>query len=395
MNEKLYIVDTTGPFFVRHPKTLINWSKVPYENLEKKGAFGKKTRKKIKGNFEKYIDKVASLGFNAVSMDELSRLVIFPFYPPELKTKLEQYRRYYRRLFGIVKERGLKIFITTDIMFHNPSIEAHTRGKRGRVPALLKEALEILFIEFPEVDGVIFRMGESDGVDVEGDFKSRLYIKTPAQANRCIKDLLPIFERYRKLMIFRTWTIGAHKVGDLMWNRKTYDRVFQGVHSARFIVSMKYGDSDFFRYLKLNSHFFNGPQRKIIELQARREYEGFGAFPSFTGWDYHEYYRLLQGIENLAGIHVWCQTGGWSRFRNFTFLKNTSPWNELNTVSTLKIFKDGCSVREAVSAWYRGERLNQLMKFLALSDQVVKWLLYDPALSHRCLYFNRVRIPPL
>ena len=62
------------------------------------------------------------------------------------------------------------------------------------------------------------RIGESDRLDVRGDtdFKSELHIKTPAQANRLLRTLLPVFEKHQRRLILRTWTVGAYRVGDFI-----------------------------------------------------------------------------------------------------------------------------------------------------------------------------------
>ena len=143
-----------------------------------------------------------------------------------------------------------------------------------------------------------------------GTFKSRLVVHTPGQCRRFLKRVLPTFEKYDKTLIVRTWTLGAFPVGDLMWNRKTFDEVFGRIYSDNLIVSHKYGETDFFRYLNMNPLFFDSPVRQIMELQSRREYEGFGEFPSFVGHDYERYARYLSTCENVVGISVWCQTGG-------------------------------------------------------------------------------------
>ena len=158
---------------------------------------------------------------------------------------------------------------------------------------------------------------------------------------------------------------------------------------------MKYGESDFFKYLKLNDLFFTEDHNKIIELQARREYEGFGEYPSFTGWDYEEYKNRLINLKKFCGIQVWCQTGGWSDFRNFTFLKKTSIWNELNTFVTLKIFKEDMSVEKAIAEFYKKNNTDKFIKFLKLSNFIIENLLYDPVYSKQKLYFNRLRVPSL
>ena len=46
-------------------------------------------------------------------------------------------------------------------------------------------------------------------------------------------------ERRQKNLVFRTWTVGAYPVGDLQWNRRTFDRVFGGITSDRLVISMK------------------------------------------------------------------------------------------------------------------------------------------------------------
>ncbi len=393
--EKLFIIDSSPPFFIRHSGELINWSKIPYHNLERKGDYHKKTHRKIHTDYEKYLNKVQKIGYNSVSIDELSRMVSFDFYPEILKNKIAKYQSGFSRLFLYIKQYNLKLFVTTDILFFNSWIEKKTGNKFSGMISFLIEAVEKLFKEFPEVDGVIFRMGESDGVDVKGDFISRLVVKTPEQLNLFIRLLLPVFEKNEKLMIFRTWTIGAYPIGDLIWNERTFKKAFKNISSDYFILSMKFGEGDFFRYLKLNLLFFMSGIKKIIELQTRREYEGFGKYPSFTGWDYQEFRDQLKDNPSIKGIYVWCQTGGWSQFRNFTFLKKTSFWNELNTFVTIKLFRENLSVEEAVRKYSGKMNWKALVKFLKLSDEVIKNLLYEPEFSKKELYFNRVRIPPL
>jgi hypothetical protein len=252
---------------------------------------------------------------------------------------------------------------------------------------------------FPLVRGVIFRLGECDGHDVEGRFRSRLTIKTPRQARAMLTALLPVFEQHDRLMIVRTWTVGAYAIGDLIWNRNTFDRVFGGMESQHLVLSLKHGESDFFRYLPLNKLFFRSEHKKIIELQARREYEGAGQYPSFIGWDYERILRQLADARNVVGAWVWVQTGGWITFKRLTFLDESAIWNEINADVCVQLLRDGCSTEEAVVRYGR-RRLGHvdpqmLLLFLRLSDEVIKELLYLDQLARRKLFFRRVRVPPL
>ncbi len=395
MNEPLYIIDSTSPFFLYHKQGLVNWSKIPYQNLEEYLMLNPDDREDLESNVKKYFNIIKTIGFNAVSIDELSRLIIYDFYPERLKKKISIYRQYYENFFKTAEKLTLSIFITTDFMFYNRSIDNNTGKKTDDIIELFTRGIEKVFKDFPLLEGIIVRIGESDGVDVEGDFKSRIVLKKPSEVNLFLKKILPLFEKHNKKLVFRTWTIGAYKTGDLIWNEKTFEQVFSGINSDNLIISMKYGEHDFFRHLRLNPLFFKSHLKKIVELQARREYEGFGEFPSFTGWDYKNYYERLKYVPGFSGLHLWCQTGGWSRFRNFTFMKESSYWNELNTIVTLKIFKEGLSVEDAVRSYYHGDDCDAFLEFLTLSDQVVKNLLYLPGFARRHLFFNHVRVPPL
>lgn len=392
----LKIIDTTAPFFAVQNIKKINWSKAPLDHLEKKNKPHKKKYKKIFKDFYKYIKKIKEIGFNAVSIDDLSHILSLPCYPEKTKKKIFLYKKIFKKLFSIAQLFDLKIFITTDIMFFHESLIKEVGHNLKKITELLKIEIDKLFLELPEITGIIIRIGESDGIDVKSEFKSKIIIKKPEQANFFIKKLLPVFEKRNKICIFRTWTTGAHKIGDLMWNPKTFRKVFSKIKSSNFIISMKYGETDFFRNVEVNNLFFLTKYKKIVELQTRREYEGFGEFPSFIGWEYEKIRDKLKDAPEIAGIYVWCQTGGWSRFRNFTFLKNASYWNELNTIVTIKLFTESKTTDEIVNDIFKSEKKsNKMLRFLKLSDKLIYNVLYDPAFSDSKLYFNRVRIPPL
>jgi hypothetical protein len=389
--EQLYIIDAIGPFFQGYKDDTINWSKIPFQHLEKGGHVDREKFRKIKEDFAALIQKFSQMGYNAISIDDVAHLVDFDFYPGPLQEKIQQYQNEYHHLFKLTKTQDLKIFVNTDIMFFNQWIEQWTQRKDFRILRLLNLAFETLFRRFP-IDGIILRIGESDGVDVKGDFLSRLTIKTPQQANRYLKHLLPVFEQFNTSLIFRTWTVGAYKIGDLIWNKKTYEQVLQGIQSKNFMVSMKYGNTDFFDQLRLNPLFFHGSHQKIIELQTRREREGFGVLPYYVGWQYESYYTQLKDLDTLVGISVWCQTGGWTQWRNITFLKDSSIWSELNTFATIKIFREHLSAKKALKIFFNNKKF---VKFVKQYHKVLNHILYIEGFSDKELYFRRARIPPL
>lgn len=394
----LFIIDGIGPFFRGCDQDVINWSKAPFAHLEKGEGLDPERCQRIQDDFKTFCRKASETGYNAVTLDDLAHCCIFPFYSDTLRNKISEYRALYRALFDTAAEFGMKVFITTDLLFFNEEIDRCVSYQASALRRFAAHACRQLFELFPDVAGIVFRAGEVDGVDVEGDFRSRIMIRSPSQARKMITALLPVFEAFNTLMIFRTWTVGVGRVGDMSWNPETYDKVFKGIESDHLIVSMKYGQSDFFRYLPLNRLFFRGRQRKLIEFQARREYEGFGEYPSFVGWDYEKIRDELVG-QNIAGISVWCQTGGWSGFKRLTWLDDNAVWNEINAVVTLRLFRDKMTADQAIQQYYRTHwadpHWRPFQELLRLSDEVIKELLYIEDFASRRIYFRRLRIPPL
>ncbi len=392
---QILLIDGIGPFFRHYKRKRINWSKIPFHSIETDDGIRQECLDTIPGDFERFVDRAVAMGYNAVSLDDLAHLTNDLSYPPALQRKLAAYRQLYRRLFQIAAANGMTVYITTDIMFFNKTLRHLLGSDLSRIVEWLKQAVAQLFSDFPETAGVIMRVGETDGIDVDGEFRSRMALRTPRQARRFLQELLPVFETHDRHLIFRTWSIGAYPIGDLMWNRNTFDRVFKRITSPNLIISMKYGESDFFRYLPLNKLFYRSAHRKLIEFQARREYEGFGAYPSFIGWDTEAYLQQLQTARNVVGVSVWCQTGGWGKRRQLTFIRHSSPWVELNAFVIGRLCQGvTCDAALAEYAEQHGYDPDAWHHFLQLSEDVIKDLLYIRELGERKLFFRRLRLPP-
>lgn len=379
---------------------IINWSKVPFESLETNGRLSARTQKTIVNNFESYIAKIQRLGYDSISIDDLAHMAQLPVYPDNLQLLLNDYRSLYKQLFAIASSQSLRIFVNTDYLFSNQVIDDYIAANKLTPEQFFTQTIEQVIADFPEIDGIILRIGENDGQDVSDAFLSTLTLRTPQQANHLLHTLLPLFEQRKKTLIFRTWTVGAYAIGDLIWNSKTYDAVFSDITSDALIISMKYGDTDFMRHLALNPLLLHGPHKKIVELQTRREWEGMGTMASFVGWDYMEYLQQLHTNDSVVGIHVWCQTGGWAKaaWSNITYGQNSSFWNELNTEITIAITRHGASVEAAIESFCKARGITDVASFtelLTLSEIAIKNGLYVADIATRPLYFRRTRIPPL
>lgn len=394
----IFLIDGIGPFFKEYDKRRINWSKIPFHILKDDPAKCADQFTRIAKDLERFATKVAAIGYNSISFDDVAHLATDPWLEPEVNRRIRLLRKNYQRLFAICRARQLDIYLTMDVLSLTKGLKERIGGRKDLARAFLLRQVQSVIDFFPELSGIILRIGECDGHDVRGIFTSELLIKTPGEANKLIHSLLGIFEKHKKYLILRTWTVGAYPVGDLIWHRRTTAKVLRGIASPYFILSMKYGESDFFRYLPLNKHFFELDVQKIIELQARREYEGCGEFPSFIGWDYELYAKELENASKMMGISVWCQTGGWVPFRRLSYLEPSAIWNELNSFLCIKLFRDRVSVKQAVSQFaglYGGLDRKKLLKLLKKNDEVIKELLYIREVAEQKRFFRRVRIPPL
>lgn len=391
------IIDAIAPFFRDYQKKRINWSKIPFDHVIQSGMLeeGSDAQRKLLDEFTIFIKAVINDGYNTITLDDLVHLIDNPEYPPELRQRISRFQKLYGQLCQIATDHDLKILITSDVFSMHPSIQSRIRADGF---SWIAGQLDRFFKQWPMVTGIVFRIGETDSIGTSGDFISQLLIKTPNAANRFLQTVLPVFEQHQRTCFFRTWTVGAYAIGDLIWHRRTFATVFRNITSPNLVISMKYGESDFFRYLPLNAHFFRTTLPTIVEFQNRREYEGFGEYPSFTGWDYERYWRELQEAPNLVGASVWCQTGGWGKFRNLTYLDKESIWVQINNYVTAAICQ-GASCEEALERYAREHYPNTpphvLIAFFTLADDVIRELLYMREFASRKLFFRRLRIPPL
>ncbi len=421
--QNLYIHDAIAPFF--NPKRLaqrkepVNWSKINFDLLEQDNApyVIRSEFARIEKDFARYIRKVQEFGYNAVSLDDLIHLVQFrklniyrrdsSFY-----VRAAQYRKLYAKLFRIAKQHGMKIFLNTDLMFHNRPIDdfaGRLRPGNPKVMLVIRAAIEEALSAFRQIDGIIVRIGESEGIDrAHYAYQSRIIFKRPKQVNRLLKSLLPLFEKRQRLLVFRNWTVGIGAVGDLMNSRKTHRACFSGIESEHFILSMKYGESDFFRYMGLNRLFFCDNIRKIVEFQSRREYEGFGMYPSFIGTDVQQVLRKIVHHRNFAGIKTWGQTGGWGGGTSLLFLSGCHQWTAVNSYVIAALAKrPEQPLKDIIREYARQEfglrqgprqglmQSDWLAELLIRSEDIIRKGLYISAIARKRMYFRGARIPTL
>lgn len=389
------IVDGIGPFFRGYEKRRINWSKIPLAEIPVKGAKADEYWKGVRNDMKEFVFRVKKEGYNTVTLDDVAHVTPHVAHDEGLAARVARLRVEMKQIVSIIKQAGMRVLMTTDVLPMTEQMSEEFGHNRKQMMLYFEGLLKRFLDDFTEVDGVVLRLGEGDGKDVKGELHNELYVRTAREANHMIRLLLGVFERRRKVLVCRTWTVGAYPIGDLIWHRKRIDGLLKGIDSEFFLLSLKYGESDFFRYLPLNRAFFQASVRTIIEFQARREYEGAGEYPCFIGFDAEEYAKQLKGLDTLAGVSVWVQTGGWHAFRRISYIGEGSPWVELNSRVVLGIFNEKLSVRESIALAAGHSKAAKAERFLHLADEVVKKGLYVEEFAQQKWFFRRVRIPPL
>lgn len=392
---EIALIDAIGPFFRGYTARRINWSKIPFAHLPSAGEEGDAEWEAIGREMESFALSVKALGYNAVTLDDVAHVTVVPDYEEEITRAISGLAGRFRVLFRQLRGHGLEVYLTADYLVTSPAIDALVGEDQETCREWFTAQVASCLDQFPEISGVVLRIGESDGRDVKDHLRSRLVLRDAKGTNRLLRHLLPVFESRGKRLIFRTWTVGAHLIGDLIWNRGRLAAALEGIHSPAFVLSMKHGESDFFRYLPVNRHFFRVEVPCIVEFQARREYEGAGEYPSFIGWELERLRAELAGVGTLVGFSVWCQTGGWHAFRRRAFLEPEAVWIDLNTATIARMMMAGQSVADAVGAFFGEESKADAIELLRLADRVILDALYLPEFARKKLFFRRVRIPPL
>lgn len=248
---ELFLIDAIGPFFRGHQRRRINWSKIPFHHLALKGPEPERRAQfdRIAEDMRLFTSRVRAMGYNAVSLDDVAHLADHPWYEEEHRSTVRILQKEFRRLYAGIRTEGLAIYVTMDVLSFTPQLRLRLGQDHKKIAAFVRELLAGLFSEFPEISGIILRVGESDGRDVKGLLRSELCLRKPGQLNYLLKTLLPLFEEEKRRLILRNWTVGAYSIGDFIWHRKTLAQVLTGIDSKAFVLSLKYGESDFFRYL--------------------------------------------------------------------------------------------------------------------------------------------------
>jgi len=362
---KLRLVDLGGVGIVPNPEEWGNdysLSSRRFEDviLEDPPYINETAFERVKEEFKEYVHRMIAYGYNGIVMGGFLEYVNFDLvgngyeiYGPDSVYRERHLilREKFGELFKYAHDMGLKVILSTDMVALTGPLEGYFIRKFGKIDVsrdefweVYRKGMEELFTVLPYVDGLMIRIGEAGGAyNVPGwDYRSELYVKTVDSTKKMLRSFLPVFEEFNKILIFRTWTVGVGEIGDLHTNPETYEEVLGDIYSPNLIVSTKYCMGDFYSYLPFNPTFEVGNHSRMIEFQARREFEGFCAFPNYLGPLHQQAIKYAIENSNVTAVWVWTQGGGPLRASPMTLYPFYGFWLyiDLNVYVTAKLAWD-------------------------------------------------------
>ncbi|MFN5737195.1 MAG: hypothetical protein ACK47H_01255, partial [Akkermansiaceae bacterium] len=175
---ELFLIDAIGPFFRNYKNSRINWSKIPFTHLLTSGPEAIQQWQRIQRDMRDFANEVSKLGYNAVTLDDLAHLANHPLHEPEVAASIAYFRNQFSSLFDILTEEfGLKVFLTSDVIPLTAAIEESLSHDKLELEKYYLSLVNQTLDDFPQLSGIILRIGESDGVDVKDPIRTRLHLR--------------------------------------------------------------------------------------------------------------------------------------------------------------------------------------------------------------------------
>jgi len=257
---------------------------------------------------------------------------------------VSSYAEKVRARLQATKDAGLQCLAWTDlVVLPKPLVERFGRdiasevkirdeiGIKGvftpelRLPLtreIIRAQLREIFITFPELDGLVVRVGETYLHDLPhhtgGD-----PIVHGVESHVVLLNLLreEVCEKLGRTIVYRTWMSGIDEDADQY--AETSARIEP--HPNLFFA-IKHCVGDYHRTHRFSPPLGLGIHRQVVEVQCQREYEGKGAFPNFIaagvidGFEEDAHLmppgatRCLRDLidkDTYAGLFTWSRGGGW------------------------------------------------------------------------------------
>lgn len=366
-----------------------------------------------------YAEHAVAEGYNAIAVPGFLEYVTFADVPgvydanDEHVARAEAMRAAFGPIWQEVSQLGLKVYLRTDMLALTTPLEEYLAAEHDldtEDPALwdvYAAGLDEVYREMPYLEGVLIRIGEAGSVyDLDDwDYFSSLAVTTVPAVRAMLEAFTGEAERADKTVIFRTWSVGVGAVGDMHTNQGSYREVLDGIDSDHLVVSTKYTLGDFYSHLPLNDTLEIGDQRRIVELQSRREFEAYGALPNDLGNLYQQALQhFLVANPNVEGVWTWTQDGGPWRAGPMTLELTDGFWQlyELNTVLAARLARDPDADTAAITAdwarrWFSTDpaTVAAISQAMALSREAVTHGLYIGTYAEKRVFAIGLEPPPM
>jgi hypothetical protein len=403
------MIDGFSPWFDPERDPPRSWA-MPYAHLDQLGAPYVRADHLDRAveRFARYCDRVAAAGYTHVFVGNLIHLATFdrladpgqgPIYAPDspFRARGRAYQSAFARAAKAAQARGLRLVVETDFPTWTPELldwlgPQGTSLENERLWAATRAALEELFTDVGAA-ALIVRIGEGGGAyDEATGYASGVRVRTVEDAQLVLRRLLDLVADHnartgaKKRLIFRTWTIGVGEIGALHTNPELYERVLRPFYGREeLIVSIKHVAMDFFAHAPPNPTIGAGQLPQLVELQARREYEGFGLFPNYRAAEVREHLTRFAASPTFRGINVWPINGGFLLpARNYYTVSGPEAWVDGNVHAYGRLLANPQAEPAALAEeWARDQGLSP-----ADARAVAAILLRSQAVVDRGLYLR-------
>ncbi len=249
-----------------------------------------------------------------------------------------------KKKYDEAKKAGLQVYCMSDlILFPKRLVEKYgmqTSFKNIQdtlTQKMLRLEIRMMFQEFPQLDGIVVRIGETYMQDAPyhvGGIDNKSSVTTIVPLIQILRE--EVCQKLNKKVFFRTWL-------SFDTNLTTYNQVSNAIEPHdNLIFSVKHCEGDFHRGNPFSKVLGAGRHKQIVEVQCAREYEGKGAFPNYiadgviNGFEEYQNTMAAGTIQSLkqlyqksplfSGVWTWSKGGGWDG----PYMSNDF-WNELNT----------------------------------------------------------------
>jgi len=232
-------------------------------------------------------------------------------------------------LYTRIKKTGLQVYCMSDLVLFPKELvkkydlkEVMGDPRNPKTEKYLRILLHEMFTQFPQLDGIVVRIGETYMQDAPYHVGK---IDNKFDAEKCIIPLLNILRdevcvKLNKKVIFRTWA-------SFDTDMNAYMKVDKAVEPHKnLIIAVKHCEGDFHRGNPFSKVLGVGRHKQLVEIQCAREYEGKGAYPNYIskgvidGFEEHRSLKTqgkpssikdIYKTGRMTGVWTWSRGGGW------------------------------------------------------------------------------------